>query len=40
LGRGLPAECLAGSAVEFGGDVVEVRGGVVVEVLAFGEVLA
>jgi hypothetical protein len=40
FGGSLPAEGLAGSAVECGGDGGEVAGAVLAEVGAFGEVLA
>jgi hypothetical protein len=40
FGRGLPAEGLAGAAVEGSGDGVEVVAGVLAEVGAFREVLA
>ncbi len=39
FGRGFEAEALAGSTVEFGGDLVEQPGPVEGKIAAFGEVL-
>ena len=40
VGRGAPAECLAGPVVEALGDVLECGGGVDAQVGPFGEILA